>query len=383
MKKTDAKATMLLHSEAKVEFFRKYLERYIRIVGLSGQFGEINIFDVFCGTGVYDNGKKGSPIAAFEVIKKFREDFPNIKTPINVFVNDSASEKVEVVRKFIDAANNGYCDVFYTKEVADLSFRSIQGRLNQQDGRSRNLIFIDPYGYKEIDRTALENLLGNGRTEIILFLPISPMQRFTAKAVDSEEAPYLPLKTFVESFFPYDHPIKNGKLSVSEYIDCVKDALKFGKYYSTSFAIERDASNRYALFFISSHIYGFEKILEVKWQMDEDEGRGFSQPELNPTFSLFQDEEKRIAQEENYSKLEILLESFLRDDRDNKEVYKYILEQEFLPRHANQVLRTLQDSGQLEVTDLQTQKAARKGSFYLTWENYKQSAPRVRFKLTK
>jgi hypothetical protein len=43
MKITDAKTTMLLHSAAKAEFFRKYLERYIRILALSRRFREINI----------------------------------------------------------------------------------------------------------------------------------------------------------------------------------------------------------------------------------------------------------------------------------------------------------------------------------------------------
>lgn len=49
---TDAKKIMLLHSEAKIEFFKKYLERYLRILYLAPTIAEINIFDVFCGTGI-------------------------------------------------------------------------------------------------------------------------------------------------------------------------------------------------------------------------------------------------------------------------------------------------------------------------------------------
>jgi three-Cys-motif partner protein len=383
MRKTDPKTTMLAHSEAKVEFYSKYLVRYIRIIGLSRQFSEINIFDVFCGTGVYDNGKKGSPIAAYDVIKEFREEYPEVSTSINLYVNDSASEKVDEVKSYIDAANNGDCAVHYTTNDAEDSFRNIQVLIDKQDGGSRNLIFIDPYGYKNIDRNSLGKLLNNRRTEVILFLPISHMQRFTAKAVDSEEAPYIPLKNFVSSFFSTDHPIHKGTLSLDQYIDAVQESLEFGRLHSASFVIERDASNRYALFFISSHIYGFEKILEVKWQMDEDEGRGFSQPEVNPTFSFFQEEEKRLAQEQNYSQLEVLLLDFLQNSKTNQEMYAHILKLQFLPRHANQILRRWQESNELEVIDVQAQKPARKGSFYLSWENYKQSSPRVKFILKK
>src|ERR1044071_2918736 len=64
----DAKRTMLLHSEAKVEFYKTYLQRYLHILYLAQTITEINIFDVFCGTGIYDNGKKGSPIVAFDAI---------------------------------------------------------------------------------------------------------------------------------------------------------------------------------------------------------------------------------------------------------------------------------------------------------------------------
>jgi len=176
MKRKDAKITMLVHSEAKVEFFRKYLERYIRIIGLSGRFAEINIFDVFCGTGIYDNGKKGSPIAAFDVVRSFRNEYPNsASVGINLFVNDSARDKVELVKEYIEAENAEYCFGSYTTESAEVNFKTIADTIERQGNNSRNLIFIDPYGYKEIDRTAIERLLQNGRSEVILFLPISYM----------------------------------------------------------------------------------------------------------------------------------------------------------------------------------------------------------------
>jgi hypothetical protein len=49
---------------------------------------------------------------------------------------------------------------------------------------------------------------------------------------------------------------------------------------------------------------------------------------------------------------------------------------EFLPKHTNEVLRQLQDSDKIIVTDCKTQQLARKNSFYVNWENY-QKEPRV------
>jgi len=147
--------------------------------------------------------------------------------------------------------------------------------------------------------------------------------------------------------------------------------------------IERDTSNRYAVFFISPHIYGYEKILEVKWQMDEDEGRGFSQPDISPRFSLFEAEAKMLAQEANYAKLERLLRDFLHNPRTNRELYVQILEWEFLPRHGNQVLKHWQDQELIDVADLHDDRPARKGSFYLNWRSYRQDTPRVKFTLKR
>lgn len=378
MKKVDSKTTMLLHSEVKAEFFRKYLQRYIRIIGLSDQFTQVNIFDVFCGTGIYDNGKKGSPIAAFESVKAFREEYPENKVKMNLFVNDSASEKVGAVRAYIDSENRGYCRVNYTNNPADVSFKDISGILSQQSGRTRNLVFVDPYGYKEIDRNALEDILRNGRTEMIMFLPISFMRRFTS-VIDKDEAPFLPLKKFVNSFFPPGHPIHTTTLSFEEYVRAVKNALRFGHYYSTSFEIERDSSNRYALFFVSPHIYGYEQILDVKWSMDEEEGRGFTQPDPNPRFGFFLDEAKALAQEENYRRLEDFMRAFLSEPKDNLSLHAFVLEQEFSPKHANEVLRRWQDSNLLDVKEIESGKAVRKGWFYLGWKNYRIGSPKVRF----
>lgn len=378
----DPKRTMLLHSEAKVEFFKKYLERYLRILYLAPTIAEINVFDVFCGTGVYDNEKKGSPIVAFESIAHLRAEYGFQKT-INLLVNDSKAEKVEAVRQLIDKQNRNYCSVSYYSRPADEMFEKIAHSIAEQTKNARNLVFLDPYGYKEIKKSALEQLLQNNRSEIILFLPISQMQRFTATAVTSDLKPYEPLKKFVGSFFAGDHPIKQETVNPVEYIKFVKDALRFDRYYSTSYFIKRDEVNYYALFFMSPHIYGFEKILEVKWQLDEEGGRGFKQPEAPGLFDI---QDKELQKRDNYIRLEKLLLKFLGHPRTNQEIYEEVLKNEFLPKHAAEIFRAWQHDqhAKVEILEAVSKEPVRKGSFYVTWEWYnpaKNPGPRVIFKL--
>jgi three-Cys-motif partner protein len=372
---------MLIHSEAKVEFFKTYLERYLRILNLAQSINEINIFDVFCGTGIYDNGKKGSPIVAFEAVKQFREEFDYDKK-INLIVNDSKEAKVSTVQQYINSNNNNYCDVSYHNQPAELMFREVINLIAKQNEKSRNLIFIDPYGYKEIKKTTLIELLDNKRTEIILFLPIAQMQRFTSTALENEMEAYKPLREFVYSFFDENHPIRKSKVSAIQYIDYLKEALRFNRFFSASYSIERDESNYYGLFFISYHIYGIQKILEVKWDLDEENGRGFRQPEGSSFFPLFERQNKELAKNDNYERLETILKNSLQTPKNNWQIYEIVLAHEFLPKHAAEIFKNWQvNFSTFKVVDIETGNPARKGSFYINWENYKESNPRTTFTL--
>jgi len=372
---------MLMHSQAKVEFFEAYLQRYLRVLYRTPYVTAINIYDIYCGTGIYENGKKGSPIVTFDAIKQYHtENATGMR--IRFIINDGEPSYVDSVRAYIDAQNEGYCEVIYNTLDASLMFDKVVREVTVTPRNSRNLIFIDPYGYKDINKEILQNLLRNKLTELILFLPISHMQRFTQKALVSPENQYEPLRRFIYSFFDEGHPIHNERKSVADFINYIKYALRFkcSDYYSTSYSIQRDTGSYFALFFVTSHQYGYEKILEVKWELDELNGSGFEQPRL-PT--LFDEEDRKVKQEENYLRLEDLLRKYLQKPRSNKEVYSHVLHYEFLPKHANKVFSDWQqNNGNFEVTDWISGAPARKGSYYLNWEHCKPKAkPKVSLQL--
>ena len=62
--KISAKDVMKPHSEAKVLFYQKYLDIKLMILVCAHFTREIHIYDLFCGRGIYADGKKGSPIRA-------------------------------------------------------------------------------------------------------------------------------------------------------------------------------------------------------------------------------------------------------------------------------------------------------------------------------
>lgn len=371
-KKVDVKNTMQIHSKAKVDFYKTYLERYVAILCQSQYIHRIRIYDVFCGMGIYEDGGKGSPVVAYDTIRGIYEAH-NIKnkTEIELVVNDKSEARIEKVKEYIDQNKHSYCNVRpYNLEIGQL-LKVIVPEINNTPADTRNLVFIDPYGYKDIKKELLLELMKNGRTEVILFLPISHMQRFTNVAIQDEESitQYEPLREFVFSFFPdTDHPIRQNTVRAIDYINYVANALKFNnKFFATSYFIERDKANIFALFFMSSNILGFEKILETKWKLDEEHGGGFRLPEKDQTLNMFADEFALETKNENARRLREVIEEALKTPKTNYEVYELVVRNEFLPKHANEVLKDLQNTNtKFSVIDITTGKKARKNAFYLS-----------------
>ena len=383
--KIDAQKVILPHSQAKLDFYKSYLKRYIPILRLAKFTTSINIFDVFCGTGIYEDGAKGSPILAFEAIKESGKNISgnNLQlTPVNLFINDLETNKVEQVKEYLQNKTENICKLeFHNKDAIDF-LSDINRKIKTQTSKDRNLILIDPYGYKSIKKEYLEQLISNKRnTEIILFLPISQIYRFTGKVLNDEDHNVKSLQEFIQSFFPdKNHPIYNNQLSDEKaLIEYISKALTFGdNFFVTSYFIQRDNKNHYySLFFITPNIYGLEKILEVKWSLNEEHGKGFEQPKLMQ--SLFADQEKEDAKQEQYHKLEQILLNYISMNKsvNNNQIYELTLKNMYLRKHANEVLRNLQKSNKICVTDIKTQKDARKNSFYLNYNYYKNNSVKI------
>lgn len=293
------------------------------------------------------------------------------KTEIELVVNDISKARVEKVKKYVNLNKHSYCNVRpYNLEINQL-LEVIVPEINNTPADARNLVFIDPYGYKDIKKELLLELMKNGRTEVILFLPISHMQRFTNAAIQDEDAiiQYEPLREFVYSFFPdTNHPIRQNTVKAMDYINYVANALKFNnKFFATSYFIERDKANIFALYFMSSNILGFEKILKTKWKLDEEHGGGFRLPEKEQTIDMFADEFALETKNENARRLRKIMEEALKSPKTNNEVYELVVRNEFLPKHANEVLKDLQNTNpKFSVIDISTGKKARKNAFYLS-----------------
>lgn len=179
------------------------------------------------------------------------------------------------------------------------------------------------------------------------------------------------LMEFIEDLIDY----KSWKQthSVWHFIDQIKKSFREylgNTFFVDTFTIKKDSNTVYCLFFFTSHIYGFEKMLEAKWELDEEQGQGW---DYNPTLNLFQNSYKNVLEE----KIIGLLKT---EKVYNGDVYEFTVRNSFLPKHTFEILCNLQKTAKLEVRTDRGEKV-RKSSFYISYQNYRDHYKKVFFKL--
>ena len=386
IKKQDTQENIYPHSQAKLDLYKNYLLNYLKVLGLTPYCSKINLFDIYCGMGIYKDGNIGSPVITNNCIKETNETIKALGKqvkPISIIINDYEKEKIENVKSILEFNKNENCTYEYFNIDADDMLDITSTKVNSFKPSERSLIFIDPYGYSHINSSKIYSLIKNEHTEIILFLPVMQMYRFADIALnDPERACYEYLRKFIFSFFPKDHKIHADKLSnVFEFIHEVKMALSYNnQFYTCSHYIERGKNNYYALFFITSNMYGLDKMVEAKWKLDPVKGKGFTQKR---TVTLFDEQFEEIDKNRELDFLKkIILESLKEHSLlSNNYIYELSLRNEFRQTHAKIVLDDLIKNSKIEICNSKGEAIPNIGSYYMDYTHFKNKENKVYFKI--
>jgi three-Cys-motif partner protein len=367
-KSSSTKDILLEHSRAKVELLKTYLSTYLNIISRVDYYEGIFIYDLFCGEGKYDDDNEGSPLAILRTIKNHYYSNNNSSPNIDVILNDNGNSDIEVDKLKIERVKILSSKIFKPNNVNIHYYNEnylnigplVLNNINKYK-RHKHLIFIDPHGYKDISINQIISLLSIGNAEVILFLPLFDMYRFARKSYDKDFKGGNALRSFLNDSF-------DGKeinfSSVFDFTDKLKEAFsKKTKCFVDTFLLEKEKSNYYGLFFFTPNALGFEKMLESKWKIDTEQGRGFTK-RIESQSSLF-DSNVEV------SKYPYDLEKFLGEgNKTNGDIYMFGLKKGYLPRHTKEVLKPFRDNGKLIVVDVNGKKAPGNG-YYLKYENYK------------
>ena len=339
MTKKDAKTNLLEHSDAKVKLLGKYLSIYLNVLSRS-TIDKIYLFDLFCGEGRYSDNGNGSPIVILETIKNHY--FFNKKTcpNIEILFNDVGQSEIEPKKLKIERVKDFADKIFrpenvkehYTKIDYNELVKKVIDRTNRLKGNERALIFIDPWGYKEINPEDIKNLIENKKSEVLLFLPIYFMSRFVEKSRDEEFKGGRAIRNFIANLFGNIDDLEKVK-GQRDFIFKIQEQFKtyLNLKYVDTFKIERENKNLFCIFFFTNNKKGFEKMIQTKWSLDKKQGSEFKIG-VELTLNLFHEIE--IS---NYDKKVIEFVK-LKRQVSNLELTDFGYENNFLPTHTKKIL---------------------------------------------
>src|SRR5690606_8893680 len=93
-------------------------------------------------------------------------------------------KKIDRVKRFVEEVKLGSkVEVKYDDKKFEVLIENVIERLNKLSKDEKALCFIDPFGYKYSKPETIRELMANGQTEILLFIPICFMHRFAGKAI--------------------------------------------------------------------------------------------------------------------------------------------------------------------------------------------------------
>jgi hypothetical protein len=180
------------------------------------------------------------------------------------------------------------------------------------------------------------------------------------------------LKNFTTELGVYDEAIQAENEWV--FITTLKEGFQkfLGEHFFVDrFTLKKEENTVFCLYFFTSHIRGFEKMLEAKWEIDTEQGRGWQYNVTGPTlFTAFKTNE--LAEK---------LKDALKDKQlTNGEVYEYCLRLGYLPKHVTEIFKDWQTKNTLDVVKKEG-TPARKSSFYISYDNYKNEPSKVYFQI--
>ncbi|MEQ1624674.1 MAG: hypothetical protein ABL870_08290, partial [Sediminibacterium sp.] len=137
--------------------------------------------------------------------------------------------------------------------------------------------------------------------------------------------------------------------------------------------------NYYALLFITSNLYGLDKMVEAKWKLDPIKGKGFSQKKAP---SLFDDHFEEIDHNRELDFLKAQITIALKGRMlSNNDIYELTLMNEFRPTHAKTAIDGLIKSKKIDTCNEKGDHVANGGAYYLEYKHFKNRENKIYFKL--
>ncbi|QKZ14332.1 three-Cys-motif partner protein TcmP [Spirosoma sp. KUDC1026] len=160
------------HSIVKADLVSEYIVGWAKIIIRYKinvkQDPTVYVIDLFSGAGRYDDGTPSTPIKVMDRV--LEADY--LRDNIRFWFNDESVDMITRLQtniKALPGSENLRHEVHYTSQDADSPEIANWFRQNAISWRFPMLVFIDPFGYKEINQELIRSIIQVPQSDIILF----------------------------------------------------------------------------------------------------------------------------------------------------------------------------------------------------------------------
>ena len=323
---------------AKLEIFEQYLVSWLPTFIKKDLGKPIQIFDLFAGEGCDVNGIEGSSLRILRVIKRYKDKLYDKK--INLYLNDINTKKIQKLENLCkNKIKELEIENFVNLCTSNISFGDFLCENKDILNYGCNLIFADQNGFKEITKDVFQFLINLETTDFLFFISSTYIHRFAKRDEVRKYHPEFDYEKIESCNFKKIHNV-----ICNEFKKYVPENIK--NYLLIPFSImKEDKKNVYGLIFVSKHIRGSDKFLDIAWKMNSINGNAnfdIEEEYKKNQLELFKNQPKTKIEvfQENLEKL--ILKKGL---KSNVDVYIYTLNQGHIPAHAKTKIMEMKKNG--------------------------------------
>lgn len=306
------------HTLVKHAILKKYLNAWFPILTSPGGFPRVFFIDGFAGSGIYEDGSKGSPIIAIEAaLNQPRQ----ITKELNFIFIERDKERAATldaeVRKLQNPTNFHYFvrRADFTQKMPEV----INHYKTSSQGFSGAFVFIDPFGYKGIPIDLIKDIMKNRSCEVLITFMYDEINRFlSVEESDSCRDDLFGTTDWVNAEQERD-PKKRRQILHDLYQKQLKEYANIQYVRSFQMINIRNTTDFY-LFFGTNNPEGLREMKRAMWKADESGSYHFSD-NTNPNQTV-------MFSEPDYDELKkILKKQFSGKEVALSEVERFVLEE--------------------------------------------------------
>lgn len=332
-------------SLVKATIVSKYFWAWAKVIIPSAKKagGRIAYIDLFAGPGRYKDGTKSTPLL---VLEKAIQDTDMRKMLVTIF-NDRDGDNSRSLQEAINQLS-GIKTLKFSPQVDSREVGTEIVKMFEKSKLVPTLFFVDPWGYKGLSLRLVNSVLKDWGCDCIFFFNYNRINMgLTNEAVEEhmnalfgkERADVL--RTKLAPLSPDDR-----ELTILEEL-C--EALKrYGGQYVLPFRFKKASGSRtsHHLIFVSKNFKGYEIMKEIMAQESSKKDQGVPTFEYNPAdvrqpllFELTRPLDELAG---------MLKQEFIGQRLSMQEIYlKHNVGRRYIKRNYKDVLRQLEDSGEI------------------------------------